>query len=42
MLKVGDPSLISTDVGPVIDEEARKALLPIARRWRTKAPDCKT
>jgi RHH-type proline utilization regulon transcriptional repressor/proline dehydrogenase/delta 1-pyrroline-5-carboxylate dehydrogenase len=27
MLSVGDPSLISTDVGPVIDDEARKALL---------------
>jgi RHH-type proline utilization regulon transcriptional repressor/proline dehydrogenase/delta 1-pyrroline-5-carboxylate dehydrogenase len=26
-LRLGDPALISTDVGPVIDDEARKALL---------------
>jgi RHH-type proline utilization regulon transcriptional repressor/proline dehydrogenase/delta 1-pyrroline-5-carboxylate dehydrogenase len=36
MLKVGDPSLISTDVGPVIDEEARKALLAYCAEMENK------
>ena len=36
MLKDGDPSLISTDVGPVIDEEARKALLAYCAEMENK------
>ena len=36
-LGVGDPWLISTDVGPVIDDEAADGhRAPIARRWRRK------
>ncbi len=35
-LNVGDPSLISTDVGPVIDEEARKALLAYCAEMESK------
>ncbi len=48
-LRVGDPAMLSTDVGPVIDPEAQRALLahiaqmkPRARWWR-QAPlsqDC--
>ena len=36
MLNVGDPSLISTDVGPVIDDEARKALLAYCTAMESK------
>ncbi len=46
-LKVGDPSLLSTDVGPVIDDEARKKLIDHVERMnhagdliaRTPVPD---
>jgi RHH-type proline utilization regulon transcriptional repressor/proline dehydrogenase/delta 1-pyrroline-5-carboxylate dehydrogenase len=37
-LKVGDPALLATDVGPVIDEEAR-AWKP-TDRWRKGRQDC--
>ncbi len=36
-LKVGDPGLLSTDVGPVIDEDARAILLEHAARMDTEA-----
>ena len=36
-LKVGDPGLLSTDVGPVIDEDARKLLLAHAARMDREA-----
>ncbi len=36
-LKVGDPGLLSTDVGPVIDEDARSLLEAHARRMDTEA-----
>ena len=37
-LKVGDPWSIATDVGPVIDDEARGLDLRLCgRRWRTRA-----
>jgi RHH-type proline utilization regulon transcriptional repressor/proline dehydrogenase/delta 1-pyrroline-5-carboxylate dehydrogenase len=36
-LKVGDPGLLSTDVGPVIDEPSRKALIDHAARMDTEA-----
>ncbi len=36
MLNVGDPSLISTDVGPVIDEEARQVLLAYCTEMEKK------
>ena len=48
-LKVGDPALLSTDVGPVIDEPSRKSLAEHAARMDTEAklikevklgPDC--
>ena len=48
-LKVGDPGLLATDVGPVIDEEARQMLDAHAERMRREAkeiyrvalgPDC--
>jgi RHH-type transcriptional regulator, proline utilization regulon repressor / proline dehydrogenase / delta 1-pyrroline-5-carboxylate dehydrogenase len=48
-LKVGDPGLLATDVGPVIDEEARQMLDAHAGRMRREAkeiyrvalgPDC--
>ncbi|MDE2258047.1 MAG: bifunctional proline dehydrogenase/L-glutamate gamma-semialdehyde dehydrogenase PutA, partial [Xanthomonadaceae bacterium] len=48
-LKVGDPALLSTDVGPVIDEPSRKSLADHAARMDTEAklikqvplgPDC--
>ena len=48
-LKVGDPGLLSTDVGPVIDEPSRKALADHAARMDKEAklikqvslgPDC--
>ncbi len=36
-LKVGDPGLLSTDVGPVIDEPSRKGLADHAARMDTEA-----
>lgn len=36
-LTIGDPALLSTDVGPVIDEPARKALEEHAQRMRADA-----
>jgi RHH-type proline utilization regulon transcriptional repressor/proline dehydrogenase/delta 1-pyrroline-5-carboxylate dehydrogenase len=48
-LKVGDPALLSTDVGPVIDEPSRKGLADHATRMDSEAklikevklgPDC--
>ncbi len=36
-LKVGDPGLLSTDVGPVIDEDARAILVEHAARMETEA-----
>jgi len=36
-LKVGDPGLLATDVGPVIDEEARQALESHAARMTREA-----
>jgi RHH-type proline utilization regulon transcriptional repressor/proline dehydrogenase/delta 1-pyrroline-5-carboxylate dehydrogenase len=48
-LKVGDPALLSTDVGPVIDEPSRKSLADHAARMDAEAklikevklgPDC--
>ncbi|KAG9587826.1 hypothetical protein KCV01_g12893, partial [Aureobasidium melanogenum] len=36
-LKVGDPGLLSTDVGPVIDEDARKILVDHAARMDREA-----
>jgi len=48
-LKVGDPALLSTDVGPVIDEPSRKSLVEHAARMDKEAklikqvqlgPDC--
>jgi RHH-type proline utilization regulon transcriptional repressor/proline dehydrogenase/delta 1-pyrroline-5-carboxylate dehydrogenase len=36
-LKVGDPSLLSTDVGPVIDLDARKMLAEHAARMKREA-----
>ncbi|MBW8810016.1 MAG: bifunctional proline dehydrogenase/L-glutamate gamma-semialdehyde dehydrogenase PutA, partial [Lysobacter sp.] len=36
-LKVGDPGLLSTDVGPVIDEDALKMLVDHAARMDTEA-----
>ena len=36
-LQIGDPLLLSTDVGPVIDEEARKMLVAHAESIRRKA-----
>jgi RHH-type proline utilization regulon transcriptional repressor/proline dehydrogenase/delta 1-pyrroline-5-carboxylate dehydrogenase len=48
-LKVGDPALLSTDVGPVIDEPSRKSLADHAARMEKEAklikqvplgPDC--
>ncbi|MET0505222.1 MAG: bifunctional proline dehydrogenase/L-glutamate gamma-semialdehyde dehydrogenase PutA, partial [Luteibacter sp.] len=36
-LKVGDPGLLSTDVGPVIDEDARKILVEHAARMDREA-----
>ena len=36
-LQVGDPGLPSTDVGPVIDEDARRVLVDHAARMRTEA-----
>ena len=36
-LQVGDPGLPSTDVGPVIDEDARRILVDHAARMRTEA-----
>ena len=36
-LKVGDPGLLSTDVGPVIDEDALKMLREHAQRMDTEA-----
>jgi RHH-type proline utilization regulon transcriptional repressor/proline dehydrogenase/delta 1-pyrroline-5-carboxylate dehydrogenase len=36
-LSIGDPGLLSTDVGPVIDEEARKGLLDHAARMDREA-----
>ncbi|WNL46715.1 bifunctional proline dehydrogenase/L-glutamate gamma-semialdehyde dehydrogenase PutA [Dyella sp. BiH032] len=36
-LKVGDPSQLSTDVGPVIDEDARKILVDHAARMDKEA-----
>ncbi len=36
-LKVGDPGLLSTDVGPVIDEPSRKSLVDHAARMDTEA-----
>ncbi|MGO1072349.1 bifunctional proline dehydrogenase/L-glutamate gamma-semialdehyde dehydrogenase PutA [Lysobacter sp. CA199] len=36
-LKVGDPGLLSTDVGPVIDEDALKTLRDHAQRMDTEA-----
>ncbi|HST28733.1 MAG TPA: bifunctional proline dehydrogenase/L-glutamate gamma-semialdehyde dehydrogenase PutA [Rudaea sp.] len=36
-LKVGDPALLSTDVGPVIDEPSRKSLADHAARMDTEA-----
>jgi RHH-type proline utilization regulon transcriptional repressor/proline dehydrogenase/delta 1-pyrroline-5-carboxylate dehydrogenase len=36
-LKVGDPGLLSTDVGPVIDEPSRNALADHAARMDTEA-----
>ena len=36
-LRVGDPGLLSTDVGPVIDEDARKLLLAHAARMDREA-----
>src|SRR6185437_15002907 len=48
-LRVGDPGLLATDVGPVIDEEARDTLVAHGERMRREAkeiyrvplgPDC--
>ena len=36
-LKVGDPGLLSTDVGPVIDEDARKILVEHVERMEREA-----
>ncbi len=36
MLSVGDPALISTDVGPVIDDDARNALLAYCTEMEDK------
>jgi RHH-type proline utilization regulon transcriptional repressor/proline dehydrogenase/delta 1-pyrroline-5-carboxylate dehydrogenase len=36
-LKVGDPALLSTDVGPVIDEPSRKGLVEHAARMEKEA-----
>ena len=36
-LKVGDPALLSTDVGPVIDEPSRKSLADHAARMENEA-----
>ncbi|HEX2494510.1 MAG TPA: bifunctional proline dehydrogenase/L-glutamate gamma-semialdehyde dehydrogenase PutA [Steroidobacter sp.] len=36
-LQIGDPMLLSTDVGPVIDEDARKMLRAHAESIRTRA-----
>nr|WP_225444570.1 bifunctional proline dehydrogenase/L-glutamate gamma-semialdehyde dehydrogenase PutA [Pseudomarimonas arenosa] len=36
-LKVGDPGLLSTDVGPVIDEDARQILVKHAERMNKEA-----
>jgi RHH-type transcriptional regulator, proline utilization regulon repressor / proline dehydrogenase / delta 1-pyrroline-5-carboxylate dehydrogenase len=36
-LSIGDPALLSTDVGPVIDEEAKGVLLKHAERMRREA-----
>lgn len=36
-LRVGDPALLSTDVGPVIDEEARRILEVHVERMRNEA-----
>jgi RHH-type proline utilization regulon transcriptional repressor/proline dehydrogenase/delta 1-pyrroline-5-carboxylate dehydrogenase len=35
-LRVGDPRLLATDVGPVIDSEARDKLLAHVERWRKR------
>ncbi|MCB1600722.1 MAG: bifunctional proline dehydrogenase/L-glutamate gamma-semialdehyde dehydrogenase PutA [Xanthomonadales bacterium] len=35
-LQLGDPGLLSTDIGPVIDEDARKILLDHAERMKTE------
>ena len=36
-LQIGDPSLLTTDVGPVIDEDARQKLLEHAERMEQEA-----
>jgi RHH-type proline utilization regulon transcriptional repressor/proline dehydrogenase/delta 1-pyrroline-5-carboxylate dehydrogenase len=36
-LKIGDPGLLATDVGPVIDEEARQGLVKHAERMAREA-----
>jgi RHH-type proline utilization regulon transcriptional repressor/proline dehydrogenase/delta 1-pyrroline-5-carboxylate dehydrogenase len=36
-LRIGDPALLATDIGPVIDEEARAALLRHAERMGREA-----
>jgi RHH-type proline utilization regulon transcriptional repressor/proline dehydrogenase/delta 1-pyrroline-5-carboxylate dehydrogenase len=36
-LKIGDPGLLATDVGPVIDEDARKSLVQHAERMAREA-----
>ena len=41
-LVVGDPGLLSTDVGPVIDEDARKILIAHAERMDREARSIKT
>jgi RHH-type proline utilization regulon transcriptional repressor/proline dehydrogenase/delta 1-pyrroline-5-carboxylate dehydrogenase len=37
-LRVGDPRLLATDVGPVIDAEARKNLDDHVAQWRKQTP----
>jgi RHH-type proline utilization regulon transcriptional repressor/proline dehydrogenase/delta 1-pyrroline-5-carboxylate dehydrogenase len=36
-LKIGDPGLLATDIGPVIDEDARKGLVQHAERMAREA-----
>lgn len=35
-LQIGDPGLLATDIGPVIDEDARKILVDHAERMKTE------
>ncbi|HEX2531273.1 MAG TPA: trifunctional transcriptional regulator/proline dehydrogenase/L-glutamate gamma-semialdehyde dehydrogenase [Burkholderiaceae bacterium] len=39
-LRVGDPGCLATDIGPVIDAEAQRALLDHVERMKSKAKHC--